>query len=304
VSVRFGLLGTGYWADTIHGAGLAAHPGAELVGVWGRDVAKAAAVAERHGVEAFAELEGLLASVEAVSIAVAPDAQAELAVRAARSGCHLLLEKPLATTTEAADRVAAAVEAAHVASVVFFTARFAPPSAAWFRDVVSRGAWDGARVAILASIFEEGSPYADSAWRRERGALWDIGPHALAGVLPALGPVTDVEAVRGRGDTVVLALRHRAGGASALTLSLTVPAAAGHDERVLWGPAGVSRMPQATNGLADVAEGYAAAVRELTGLIRAGLSEHDCDVRLGREIVHVLAAAESHLERSRRPESL
>ena len=298
MSVRFGLLGTGYWADTIHAAGLAAHPDAELVGVWGRDAAKAAAVARRHGVEAFADLDRLLASVDAVSIALAPDAQADLAVRAAGTGRHLLLEKPLATTTAAADRVAEAVGTAHVASVIFFTSRFAPPSAGWFRDVVSPGAWDGANVSLLAAVFEDGSPYADSAWRRERGALWDIGPHALAAVLPALGPVEEVTAVRGRGDTVVVALRHRAGGASALTLSLTVPVAAGHGETVLWGPAGVSSMPQGGNGLGDVAAGYAAAVGELVDLIRAGAVEHDCDVRLGREIVHVLAEAESRLERS------
>jgi hypothetical protein len=33
--MRFGLLGTGPWAQNTHGPGLAAHPGAELVGVWG-----------------------------------------------------------------------------------------------------------------------------------------------------------------------------------------------------------------------------------------------------------------------------
>jgi hypothetical protein len=158
---------------------------------------------------------------------------------------------------------------------------------------------DGARVSLLSAVFEDGSPYAGSTWRRERGALWDVGPLTLAAVLPALGPVEEVAAVRGRGDTVVVALRHRAGGASALTLSLTVPVAAAHGETVLWELAGVSSMPQGGNGLGAVAEGYAAAVGELVGLIHAGGVEHDCDVRLGREIVHILAAAESRLERSR-----
>ena len=54
---RFGLLGTGHWADTVHAAPLAAHPEVELVGVWGRDPAKAAAVAERHGTVAERELD-------------------------------------------------------------------------------------------------------------------------------------------------------------------------------------------------------------------------------------------------------
>jgi hypothetical protein len=47
--MRFGLIGTGYWADVAHAAGIRAHPQAELVGVWGRDPRKAEALAERHG---------------------------------------------------------------------------------------------------------------------------------------------------------------------------------------------------------------------------------------------------------------
>ena len=35
--LRFGLVGTGYWAREVHAAGLAAHPDVEFVGMWGRD---------------------------------------------------------------------------------------------------------------------------------------------------------------------------------------------------------------------------------------------------------------------------
>ena len=41
--MRFGVLGTGHWAAKTQGIALAAHPEAELVGVWGRDPDKAAA---------------------------------------------------------------------------------------------------------------------------------------------------------------------------------------------------------------------------------------------------------------------
>src|ERR1035437_5099917 len=56
-----------------------------------------------------------------------------------------------------------------------------------------------------------------------RGALWDIGPHALSILLPALGPVTHVVADRGLGDTVMVVLRHESGAASTMSLSLTAP---------------------------------------------------------------------------------
>src|SRR5262249_62274767 len=100
--LRFGVVGTGYWAREVHAAGLAGHPDVELVGVWGRDPAKAAAVAAAHGTEAFADYDTLLAAGDAVTFSVPPQVQAELAPRAAAAGGRLLLGKPLAPGTPAA----------------------------------------------------------------------------------------------------------------------------------------------------------------------------------------------------------
>jgi predicted dehydrogenase len=291
VSVRFGVVGTGFWADTIHAAGIAAHPATELVAVWGRDSAKARVVAERHGAAAVPDFDDVLERVDALAFAVPPDVQAALAERAARAGRHLLLEKPLATTVEAADRVVAAVEEGGAAALVFFTGRFAPPTAAWFRDVVEPGSWDGGAAIWLASLYEPGSPFAHSPWREERGALWDVGPHALAALLPALGPVEDVVALRGRGDTVQLVLRHAAGGSSTATLTLTAPPAASLVELRLWGETGVATMPDR----GEVTAAYAVALSELVNLVETGEREHPCDARFGREVVRVLAAAEAQL---------
>src|SRR5688500_1150565 len=104
IMTRFGVLGTGVFADLCHAPGLAAHPGVELVGIWGRDAGTASALADRHGAVAERDLDLLLDHVEAVAIAVVPAAQCELAVRAAAAGCHLLLEKPLTTSVEDAQR--------------------------------------------------------------------------------------------------------------------------------------------------------------------------------------------------------
>jgi predicted dehydrogenase len=294
VTVRFGVIGTGFWADTVHATGLAAHPEVQLVGIWGRDPARAAAVAERHGVQAFVDLAALLRRVDAVAVAVAPDVQAEIAVRAARTGCHLLLEKPLALSATDAGGLELAVEQAGVASVVFFTSRFTPGTAAWFRDVVTPGEWDGGRVTLLASIFSPGNPFGTSPWRRERGALWDVGPHALASLLPGLGPVEEVVAVHGRGDTVHLSLCHAGGRASSVELSLTAADSAVLSETVFWGPSGVARRPEDAGA---VTEGFAAAVSALLEAIDSG-EGHPCGVRTGAEIVRVLAAAETFLARA------
>src|SRR5262249_13438750 len=148
--LRFGLIGTGYWADVAHATGIEAHPDAELVGVWGRDPAKASALAERHGARAFGDLDELLDAVDAVAFSVPPDVQAQLAPRAAAAGKALLLEKPLALTVEDAERI---VEAVHAPSVVFFTFRLDPALAGWYADEIDGRPWDGASVLYLASIF-------------------------------------------------------------------------------------------------------------------------------------------------------
>src|SRR4051794_29278500 len=124
--LRFGLLGTGYWAAQTQAAGLHGHPDAEFVGVWGRDPTKAGALAERYGVRAYGDVDALIADVDAVAVALPPAVQADLPTRAARAGRHLLLDKPVALTLEAADALVAAVEAAGVSTLVFTTNRYRP----------------------------------------------------------------------------------------------------------------------------------------------------------------------------------
>ena len=280
--LSFGLVGTGYWADVTHAAGIAAHPQAELVGVWGRDPAKAAALAAKHGVRAFDDLDELIAAVDAVAFSVPPDVQAELALPAAEAGKSLLLEKPLALSVEAAERL---VDAVRAPTVVFFTFRLDPGLAAWYRDEVDGRSWDGASVLYLASIFEPGNPFGHSPWRREQGGLWDVGPHALSALLPALGKVERVEAVRGPRDEVHLALTHESGAASSVALSLTAPA--GVSEVVFWGAEGLVRRPDTAD--VDRIAAYGAAIDAL-------LVGHTVfDASFGLEVVRVLAAAESEL---------
>jgi predicted dehydrogenase len=97
--VRFALFGTGHWARATHGPALVAHPGVDLVGVWGRDPDRTGELARHLGTKAFADSDELIDVVEAVAVALPPGMQASLALRAARAGRHLLLEKPLAPTS-------------------------------------------------------------------------------------------------------------------------------------------------------------------------------------------------------------
>src|SRR2546429_8852895 len=121
--LRFGLLGTGYWAAETQAAALSGHPDARFVGVWGRDPVKVRALATRYGVRAYDDVDALLADVDAVAVALPPDVQAELAARAAEAGRHLLLDKPVSLTTAAPDRIVRAGDKHRLAPGVFFTNR-------------------------------------------------------------------------------------------------------------------------------------------------------------------------------------
>jgi predicted dehydrogenase len=288
--VRFGLLGTGYWAAETHGAALAAHPSAELAGVWGRDPAKAKTLATRFGATPYSDVDALLADVDAVAVAVPPAVQAELAARAARAGRHLLLDKPLALTTAAADEVVAAVEDAGVASLVFFTNRFRPEIEAFLAEQARIGDWYACRGVMHASIFHPDNPYGASPWRREYGGLWDIGPHALSILLPLLGDVTEVTAVDGPRHTVNVIARHGDGAATDLSLTLDAAPNAVAMEQVFYGEHGVAVVPG--DGATTAVQAFGHAVDRLMAMAATGERSDPRDVRFGRTVVRILAAAD------------
>ncbi|GAA0610052.1 Gfo/Idh/MocA family protein [Streptomyces crystallinus] len=291
--LRIGLLGTGPWAVAAHAPALAAHPGVAFAGVWGRRPEAAAALAAEHSVPVHEDVDELFAACDAVAFALPPDVQAPLAVRAAAAGCHLLLDKPVATDPGRAREVAEAARRAGVASVVFFTLRFAPGTAAWIDRQAALKGWFTARAHWLGALFTPGaapSPYAASPWRREKGALWDVGPHALSVLLAVLGEVERVTAAPGPGDTVHLVLRHASGVSATATLGFTAPEAATGVSVEFLGEPGVVPMPDW--GGAD--ESFAAALDALLRAVREGVP-HPCDAGFGARVTEVLAEAERQL---------
>jgi predicted dehydrogenase len=259
-----------------------------LVGVWGRNLAKAKAAGAGFDVEGYDDLDALLAQCDAVSVALPPDIQVEVAERAARAGKHLLLEKPIALDVAGADRLVAAVHDAAVASVVFFTLRFQAETASWLVQA-ARTRLDGGHASWLGSL--AGSPFDSSPWRKQHGALWDLGPHALSVLVPTLGPVVSVQAGAGLRDTVHLVLRHESGAASTVSLSHTVSEMSSGTEFFVHGEAGrIVLLPE--EGAAPKA--YAVAVDELQAAAMTG-GAHPCDVVFGRDVVAVLEACQRAL---------
>ena len=289
--LKFGLVGTGHWAQITHAPALASTEGIEFAAVWGRNHEAASALATSHGVTAHRDLREFLAAVDGVAFSVPPDVQAEIAARAARAGKHLLLEKPIATSLAAADELVRAVQSAGVASVVFFTARFHAEVRAWLARVGGQGPWAGGSAVWLGAAWQDSSPF-NTPWRRDKGALWDLAPHAISLLWATLGPVASVRADAGQADVTHLVLHHASGVTSTVTVTLSAPPAAEGVDVYLWGEPGRSAapvqigvpVPALRTALAELAESAA------TG------EAHPCDVRFGRDVVRIIADAQHQID--------
>jgi predicted dehydrogenase len=290
-SLRFGLVGTGHWARVTHAPALASTDGIEFAAVWGRNAGAAADLAASYGVTAHHDLAGFLGGVDAVAFAVPPDVQAPIAIRAAGAGKHLLLEKPIAISAADADALASTVEQARVASVVFFTARFQADTRAWLAGVTATGGWAGGCAVWLGTAWQAGSPFS-TPWRRDKGGLWDLGPHLISLLWASLGPVRSVTARAGRADITHLVLGHENGATSTATVTLSAPSSAAFADLYLWGQAGRSPAPVETQ---EPVTPLRTALTELAANARSGQTSHPCDVQFGREIGRILAEAQRQI---------
>lgn len=290
-SLRFGLVGTGHWAQITHAPALASTDGIEFAAVWGRNTGAAAELAGRHRATAYDDISAFLANVDAVAFAVPPGVQAPIAVRAAEAGKHLLLEKPIAISAADGDALADAVERAGVASVVFFTARFQDDVRAWLAEVTAAGRWAGGCAVWLGSALRTGNPF-NTPWRRDKGGLWDLAPHLISLLWASLGPVRSVTAQAGPADVSHLILRHEPGATSTVTITLNAPQSAEFADLFVWGEAGRSAAPVESR---QPVTPLRTALTELAANARSGQTSHPCDVHFGRQVGRVLADAQHQI---------
>jgi predicted dehydrogenase len=293
--LRFGLAGTGYWARIAHAPALASASGIEFAAVWGRNREAAADLAAAYGVAAHHDVAAFLDGLDGVAFAVPPNVQAAIATTAAGAGKHLLLEKPIATSAADADALVQAVEQARVASVVFFTARFQADVRAWLAEAAARGGWAGGSAVWLGTALQESSPF-NTPWRRDKGALWDLGPHAVSLLWASLGSVTSVLADAGPADVSHLVLHHESGASSTVTVTLSAPEAAEGFGLYLWGATGRFSAPEEQD---EPVVPLRTALTELASNARSGRVSHPCDVRFGRDVGRVLAEAQHQVDARR-----
>ena len=107
--LKTGLVGAGVFAG-YHAGKIAGSALTEFVGVFDPDLARAQAIAEKHGTKAFATAGDLFSACDAVLIACPATYHEEMAAQAIEAHCHILVEKPLALTAMGAERLVKAAD--------------------------------------------------------------------------------------------------------------------------------------------------------------------------------------------------
>ena len=163
------------------------------------DISQSAAEGAAPGVPAFSDLDGFLGTdMDAVIISTPPHVHEGASIGALENGLHILVEKPMASTPQACQRIVAAGEKAKRTVATGFNMRYYP-AFAFVKDAVDTGKI-GKLDHVRAFGGHEGLAHFNADWQYRTpesggGAMWDIGIHVTDMVRHLLGEVTSVYGV-------------------------------------------------------------------------------------------------------------
>ena len=226
------LLGTGMWAPRL--ASAAERAGVELVACFSRDEARRAEFAERFGCEPAATLEDAVEHprVEGVVLATPNDVHEEQALACAERGRHIFVEKPIADSVEAGERMRRASAEAGVTLMTGHAFRRLG-AARRVKRLLDEGALG--RVVLAEASFSLPGSFKPGAWRahRERnpgGPIMQLGIHHVDTLAYWLGPVrrasgrfAHVQAAADIDDVGIVTLEFESGALGTVTGSYVSP---------------------------------------------------------------------------------
>lgn len=194
------------------GAGMGAKPHAlalnalrdrvDVRGVWRRNRDQLEAFCAEYDFPAAESYEALLAdpAVGAILVLTTPNAREEIIAAAAAAGKHVLIEKPVERSTEAAERIVAGCEAAGVTLGVIFQHRFRAASQALAARVASGALGTLQAVQLVVPWWRPQQGYYDQPGRGTfaqdgGGVLITQAVHSLDLMLSLTGPAKSVTAM-------------------------------------------------------------------------------------------------------------
>ncbi len=186
-----GIIGWGFMGRThahaVRSLGLF-YPGAdfraEIAGVCSRRLEMAREGASELNAPFYTDdYEALLArdDVDVVSVSTPNENHEEMAIAAMRAGKHVYIDKPLSTSAESAERIAAVARETGVYTQMVFNNRYLP-SMMRAKELVDEGKI-GTLLSFQARYLHSGSidPNKPVGWKQtgQGGVLLDLGSHAL-----------------------------------------------------------------------------------------------------------------------------
>lgn len=200
--VRWGIIGCGAVTETKSGPAFQSVAGSKLVAVMRRSRALAEDYARRHGVPRwYDDADRLLddPEVNAIYVATPPSSHLEYALRAARRGKPVYVEKPMARSHEECVRM---IDAFAIANVPLFVAyyRRALPRFLKAQELLAEGALGaitGVSVRFAGPYHRQIDASAPLPWRYRAeesggGLLLDLGSHTLDILDFLVGPLSHV----------------------------------------------------------------------------------------------------------------
>lgn len=154
-SLRVGVVGAGFMGEA-HVAAWAAE--GVTPSLLDHDAGRATSLAERLGARAVTTFDELLEAVDVVDVCAPTHRHAEIAIRAAEAGRHVICEKPLARTVDDAEAIVAASERAGVRLFVAHVVRFFPEYEAAQRVVSAGEIGDPAVLRLKRASFRPRRP--------------------------------------------------------------------------------------------------------------------------------------------------
>ena len=193
---RVGLVGAGYVSE-FHIKALKRLPHVGIVGIADLDESRAKATAQRFGIASHSSLKVMAREgLDAVHVLTPPDSHMDVALEALSLGCHVLVEKPLATSAEDCDRLIADSQARGLRVCVNHSLLGDPLVKRALALVKTGAIGDVLTVDYLRS--SNYPPYGGGPLPpqyREGGYQFrDLGVHGLYLVREFLGPIEDVHA--------------------------------------------------------------------------------------------------------------
>jgi predicted dehydrogenase/nucleoside-diphosphate-sugar epimerase len=193
---RVGVVGAGLISE-FHVAALRRIPNVEILGLYDIDPGRAQKMATRLGTKAAPSIEAFAeAGADVLHIVTPPETHAALTLRALELGCHVMVEKPLATDVDDCRRIEREAAARGLQVCVDHSLLY---------DIQVRRAIEAVRAGEIGKVVSVDilrssvyPPYEGGAlppqYRTGGYPFRDLGIHALYVIQEFLGPIEDVRA--------------------------------------------------------------------------------------------------------------